>query len=392
MKDNTAKLLGLEDVIVKNVYEVKGECHVELELPRREHKCPCCGTITDKIHDYRIQKIKDLPVSGKVTYLHLRKRRYVCVSCGKRFYEDTSFLPRYYRLTGRMAANIINRFRSTVSATDIARENNISVSTAIRYFDLVDYQCHHLPEVLSIDEFKGNAGGEKFQTILTDAGKQSILDILPNRKNADLVKYFFKFPREERLKVKYVVMDMSSLFRGVAKVCFPNATLVADRYHVIRQAIWAMENVRKKVQKKLSPEWRKFFKRSRYLLNKSPQKLTDEERDKLRVLLAISSELEYAYELKNKFLELMHAPNSIVGKKLIAEWVYLAEKANLPEFLACTKAIHNWSDEILASFDCPYSNGFTEGCNNKTKLLKRVSFGVRNFNRFRNRILHCAAA
>ena len=148
----------------------------------------------------------------------------------------------------------------------------------------------------------------------------------------------------------------------------------------------------KKVQKNLSPEWRKFFKRSRYLLNKSPQKLTGEERDRLRVLLAISSELEYAYELKNKFLELMHAPDSIVGKKLIAEWVYLAEKADLPEFLACTKAIHNWSDEILASFDCPYTNGFTEGCNNKTKVLKRVSFGIRNFNRFRNRILHCAAA
>ena len=391
MKNNTAKLLGLEDVIVKNVYEDEGQCHVELELPRREHKCPCCGETTDKIHDYRMQKIKDLPISGKVTYLHLRKRRYVCVNCGKRFYEKNSFLSRYHRLTGRMVANIINRFRSTVSATDIAHENNISVSTAIRYFDLVDYRCQHLPEVLSIDEFKGNAGGEKFQTILTDPGKQSILDILPNRKNTDLVKYFLKFTREERLKVKYVVMDMSSLFRGVAKVCFPNAVLVADRYHVIRQAVWAMENVRKKVQKKLSPEWRKFFKHSRYLLNKSPQKLTDEERDKLRVLLGISSELEYAYELKNKFVQLMHVPNSTVGKNLIAEWVYLAEKADLPEFIACTKAILNWSDEILASFDCHYTNGFTEGCNNKTKVLKRVSFGVRNFNRFRNRILHCAA-
>ena len=134
MKDNTAKLLGLEDVIVKNVYEDEGRCHVELELPRREHKCPCCGASTDKIHDYRMQKIKDLPISGKVTYLHLRKRRYVCVSCGKRFYEDNSFLPRYHRLTGRMVANIINRFRSTVSATDIARENNISPKLNLKVY------------------------------------------------------------------------------------------------------------------------------------------------------------------------------------------------------------------------------------------------------------------
>ena len=391
MKDNTTKLLGLEDVIVKNVYEDAEGCHIEMELPRRVHICPCCGASTDRIHDYRMQKIKDLPIGGRNTYLHLRKRRYVCESCGKRFFEDNCFLPRYYRLTNRTVAAIINRFRSAVSATDIGKENNVSVSTALRCFDLVDYRCNHLPEVLSIDEFKGNAGGEKFQTILADAGKKRIIDILPNRKSADLVRYFLKYPRKERLKVKYVVMDMSSLFRGVVQTCFPKAVIVADRYHVVRQAVWAMDNVRKNVQKKLSPEWRKFFKRSRYLLNKSPKKMTDEERDSLRVLLGISSDLEYAYNLKNQFIELMHAPDSDVGRELIADWVYLAENARLSEFNACTKAVHNWSDEILASLDCPYTNGFTEGCNNKTKVLKRISFGVRNFARFRNRILHCAA-
>ena len=391
MKDNTTKLLGLEDVIVKNVYDDAEGCHVELELPRRVHICPCCGESTNRIHDYRMQKIKDLPISGKNTYLHLRKRRYVCESCGKRFYEDNSFLPRYYRMTSRTVAAIINRFRSAVSATDIGRENNVSVSTALRCFDLVNYRCHHLPVVLSIDEFKGNTGGEKFQTILADADKQCVVDILPNRKSADIIRYFLEYPRKERLKVKYVVMDMSSLFRDVVQTCFPHAVIVADRYHVVRQAVWAMENVRKNVQKKLSPEWRKFFKRSRYLLNKNPKKMTDGELDSLRVLLGISSELEYAYELKNQFVELMRAPNSTIGRKRIAEWVYLAETADLTEFNACTKAIHNWSDEILASFDCHYTNGFTEGCNNKTKVLKRVCFGVRNFDRFRNRILHCAA-
>ena len=72
-----------------------------------------------------------------------------------------------------------------------------------------------------------------------------------------MIQYFLKFPRKERLKVQYVVMDMSSLFYGVAKACFPNAKIVADRYHVVCQANWAMENVRKRVQKTLSAEWRK---------------------------------------------------------------------------------------------------------------------------------------
>jgi len=391
MKDNTTKLLGLEDVIVKNVYEEDAFCHIELELPRRVHSCPDCGAETDKIHDYRMQKIKDLPLHGKHTYLHLRKRRYVCGNCGKRFYESNSFLPRYYRVTSRIVETIIDCFRSKISAKDIAIQNNVSSSTALRYFDLVDYRCKHLPRVLSLDEFKGNAGGEKFQTIMADAESHRILDILPNRKTSDLVRYFLKYPREERMKVKYVVIDMSKLFKGVAEVCFPKAVIVADRYHVVRQAVWAMENVRKRVQKALSPEWRKHFKRSRYLLNKDPAKMSAEECDNLRVILGISSDLEYAYDLKNDFIKLMHAENSETGRKLLSEWVFTAERAGLAEFNACTKAIHNWSDEILASLDCSYNNGFTEGCNNKTKVLKRISFGVRNFARFRNRILHAAA-
>lgn len=391
MKDNTAKLLGLEDVIVKNVDQNGGEIHIELELPRKAHRCPQCGETTVKIHDYREQRVKDCSAFGKNVYLHLRKRRYVCQSCGKRFYEENDFLPKYHHVTRRLVASVIGSFRETVSATHIAREHNISVSTALRYFDLVDYGVKRLSRVLSIDEFKGNAGGEKFQAITTNAETHEVLDILPSRKASDLVRYFMKFPRKERLKVRYVIMDMSSLFRGVVKICFPNAVIVADRYHVVRQAVWAMENVRKRVQKKLSPEWRKFFKRSKRLLSKNPAKLSPEEQDKLRVILGTSQDLEYAYNLKNGFLKLMKAPDSQTGRALLGEWTYLAETAGLSEFSSCTKAVHNWHEEILASFDCTYTNGFTEGCNNKTKVIKRVCFGVRNFRRFRNRILHCAA-
>lgn len=389
MKDNTAKVLGLEDVIAKNVWEDGKYQHIEIELPRRVHKCPCCGVTTDRIHDYRTQKIKDIGAFGKEVCLHLRKRRYVCGSCGKRFYEQNSFLPRYYRMTNRKVARIIEDFRSLTSASEIARKNDVSAPTAFRCFNVVSYKCKALPEVLSIDEFKGNAGGEKYQTILTDAKNKRIIDILPNRKKSTLIRYFRKF--KNRKDVKYVVMDMNAQFRDVAEICFPKAKIVIDRYHVTRQSIWALENVRKAEQKKLSEAWRKYCKHSRYLLLKPKEKLTEEENEKLRIILGLSTRLELAYDSKNSFLSFMHSPDSETGKKALADWLYLTENAGLPEFRACTTAMHNWSEYILNAFDCPYSNGFTEGCNNKTKVLKRVCFGVRDFKRFRNRILHCAA-
>ena len=385
-QDYTAKILNLEDVIITNVENISQEVHVYLELPRKAHHCPVCGTSTDRIHDYRSQIIKDVPL-GKKTFLHLRKRRYCCPNCGKRFFEQNSFLPRYHRMTSRLIESIIDSFRKVISATEVASRYNVSVTTALRYFDCVSYKCSQLPEVLSIDEFKGNAGGQKYQSILTDLKRKKVVDILPNRYESGLVQYFSGF--SDRKNVKYFVTDMNPHFRRVAQVCFPNAIHVVDKYHVIRQAVWAMENVRKTEQKKFSDKFRKYFKKSKYLLNKSSGTLTDEEMTNLALMLEISPRLADAYRVKNDFIDIMRSSSAEAARPKLVEWLLSIEVLGLPEFCACTKACRNWFHEILNALDVPWTNGFTEGCNNKTKVLKRVCFGVRNFPRFRNRILHC---
>ena len=381
-----SELIELEDVIITGVEVTKTARHIYMEMPRRVHHCPTCGNETDRIHDYREQVIKDIPYM-KDSYLHLRKRRYVCRACSKRFYEEVPFLPRYYRMTNRLVSSILHDFSKVKSASQIAREHNVSVTTAIRYFDYVSYKNRSLPEVLSIDEFKGNAGGEKYQCIVTDAKNKKILDILPNRKEYDLIRYFKAF--STRNSVKYFVTDMNPHFKEVAKTCFPKAVIIADRYHVSRQVMWAMERVRKVEQKHLSQTHRRYFKRSRYLLCKN--ELDEEECQRLALMFELAPRLATAYYLKNKFLEVMHCKNSYEAKKKLADWMLLAEFENMPEFEDCITAYRNWSQEILNAIDYPWSNGFTEGCNNKTKVLKRTCYGVQNFERFRNRILHCAA-
>lgn len=384
--DYTAKVLDLEDVVISNVENKAETLEVYLELPVRVHQCPCCGQETTRIHDYRIQKVKDIPL-GRRTYLYLKKRRYVCPHCKKRFYEENHFLPRYYRATSRMIGSIINEFRKLKSAKEIAETYNISATTAIRYFDHVSHHCKELPTVVSIDEFKGNAGGEKYQCIITDVGNKKILDILPNRFENSLIHYFNHFTSKNN--VRFFVTDMNPHFRAVSKRCFPQAIIVADRYHIIRQVIWAMENVRKSEQKNLSPKFRRYFKRSKSLLCKSIYTLKPEEQSALALMFEISPRLAQAYRLKSYFMLVMYSqPSEAAG--LLGRWLLLAEHYAIPEFRACVTAYRNWFAEIVNAIKYPWSNGFTEGCNNKTKVLKRVCFGVRNFSRFRSRILHCA--
>ena len=111
--------------------------------------------------------------------------------------------------------------------------------------------------------------------------------------------------------------------------------------------------------------------------------------DKLALMFEIAPRLADAYRLKNEFLEVIHSDFSKTGKSKLVDWLTAVEVMDLPEFDDCTKAYHNWFQEILNSMDVPWSNGFIEGCNNKTKALKRVCFGMRNFSNFRKRILFC---
>ena len=384
-QDYTAKLLNLEDIIITNVENICEELHISIELPRKKHICPACGSATDYVHDYRMQTIKDVPLARN-TFLHLRKRRYRC-TCGKRFFEKNTFLPRYYRVTSRLVAEIIHAFEKVVPAKEIGCHYNVSAMTAMRYFRCVNHKPTELPEVLSLDEFKGNSGGQKYNSIVADPRNHKVIDILPNRYENDLIRYFSQF--ESRKNVKYSVCDMNPHFRQVGKICFKNAVVVADRYHVIRQAYWAMERVRKNEQNKLSTSFRKYFKKSKYLLMRPIEKLTGEEASKLALMLEISPRLADAYRLKNEFLTVIRSKSSAEGRKKLVDWLSSVEVMDLPEFRDCTKAYHNWFKEILNSMDVPWSNGFIEGCNNKTKVLKRVCFGMRNFRNFRNRILFC---
>jgi len=72
------------DIILLDVY---------IETNPKDHICPCCRSKTHKIHDYRNQTIKDLPIQFKNVNIILHKRRYIC-SCGKKFYEHYEFLPK----------------------------------------------------------------------------------------------------------------------------------------------------------------------------------------------------------------------------------------------------------------------------------------------------------
>ena len=384
----TKELLGLQDVELKKVENKNDKISIHIEMNRKKQKCPCCSVETSTIHDYRIQSVKDISAFGKNICLVLRKRRYRCNNCNKRFFESNTFLAKYKRMTNRLIFHILNSLRNERSFTNVAKENRLSVTTVIRYFDFISYPKAKLPTAISIDEFKGNTDGEKYQCIITDPVNKTVLDILPQRYEHYLVDYFKLYPKAERQKVECFVSDMWKPYANISKVWFKNAVQIVDKYHWIRQAIWAFERVRKEEQKKLGSDLRKYFKRSRSLLNKRYDSLDDDEKRQVNVMLYYSVNISRAYFYKEDFLKILDFKDSADAKTAMLEWIDNAVESDISHFVSCAKTMRNWLPGIMASFSSSVTNGFTEGCNNKIKVLKRNAYGYSNFNRFRNRILH----
>ena len=382
-------LLDLKGVIVKKVRYKKNFVKIHIELPVREQTCPHCKAPTTKIKDYRTQIIKDIPIRFNTTLLSYRKRRYQCKECGKTFYEKAHFLPKRARKTTRVTEFIVDRLKTKQSMKDIARDADVSVNTVSRLLPPLAVSAKHLPEVLCIDEFKGNTGYFKYQVSLMDGKTRKPIDIIECRYKSHLFDYFNKFSLEERKKVKYVVTDLWKTYKDLSNTYFPNAKVVADKFHFVRYATEAVDSVRKKVQDKLPRSERKYFKHSRKLLLSKYDKLKDEkQKEELNyILINYSEDLRIAYREKEEMLKIIQMSEKEKAIECLNTWIKRNLESDIPALKNCAKTYFNWVTEIKNALKVPYSNGPMEGYNNKIKTLKRIAFGFRNFKHFKARIL-----
>lgn len=385
-------LPGLEDVIIKKTEMVNGFYHIYVECERISHECPKCLTYTNKVHDYRLQRIQNTKFGEYTSMIFYRKRRYVC-PCGKRFFENNSFVQKYQRhsITWNQAIRIRAIRGKTFKET--AQLYCTSPATVMRRFDQMAKETvknvQELPSVIAIDEYKGDTNEGKFQLIIADGQTKKPLDILPNRSLQTIKQYL----REKGANVQVVIMDMSHSFKSAVQQALEKPVIVADRFHFSRYMYWALDRVRRRIQQDFHPYDRKKCKRMRHVFFKQPSVLKEDQKWMLERYLSLSDELKRAYRLKEeyrKWFELAKEKGkddiAFVKEKLLHLY-HRIEEENIPEFLQTKKTFMNWQTEILNSFVFDYSNGFLEGINNLTKVLKRNGFGYRRYDRFRSRIL-----
>jgi len=398
-----------EHLKVRHVETMDNTMEIHIDFSQGYHTCPTCGLKTCKVHDYRMRRIKHGIINGFKVYLNYKRRRYVCKRCLTRFPEPNTFVTKFAKISNVTKQHILKEAQEVQSFKHIANRLNISLSTTIRHIDKhVNPSRLKLPETISIDEFKKtNLGYGKYAFIICDPIEKKVIDVMKNRRTDWLVNYFGQIPLEERARVKYVIMDLWAPYKNIVKNYFPNAQIIADVFHFSRYIYWAFNDVRIRVMnsfhrdsapyRMLKKHWKTFLKSFDQLKDDYRYiRAVDEHMNDFMIhdyAANLHPDLEEAFKLKDFFQKGIKETTYQEAEAFIDEFITMLRCAHTKEFKDIKKTFVNWKSEIINSFmvhpltEKRMTNGTVEGINNYIKVIKRVSYGFRNFNRFRSRIL-----
>ena len=371
-----------------------------------------CGKFTSSVHD-KLKPIRSvyLDSCGTNVDLIIYKKRYHCYNCNKIFMEDLAINTSKGNISNKVKIQIRKDLLNyNLSFKYIADRNRISITTVENeMMNIISSMPEHvinLPKVISFDEFKADTKQGKYAFILNDPIHKKVLDVLPERKKERLLQYFTYC--KNRHSVEFVISDLYEPYLQVTQIMFPKAKYVVDRYHYITYIMDALDSIRIRLQNTYGEKSKEYKllknKKNVSLLRKYSNDIdwwVYTKRYKnghmidilpinlLHDMFDISAELKEGYYLKEEFLDIVHHSKEMETEKQIDKWISKCISKKIPEFIEAAGTISRWKEYIINSFiDERYSNGFTEGINNKIKVIKRVAFGYKSFELLRGRILY----
>ena len=378
--------LGLPELRVVRVEEGQQEMVVEVQYRAVSVPCPHCRKRTSKVHSVSRQNKRDQGLWNKVVYLVLHKRRFRCLGCRKVFSEpDTVFgvrrrsSQRFRQHLGDTAMHQTIRHTAHKEMVGEGLVRRCLTEETSRLLGAVSYQSSR---VLGVDEFSIKKG-HIYDTAIMDIEHKQVLGVVSGRGQKNLEEFLDRLPAREAIEA--VVMDMHEPFRQAVDFCLPGAKVVADKFHVVTHVNQALDQVRTGLQAK--GDKKKLLFRRRYLLLKAAERLTKEDKERLERLFSYYPELAVAWALKESFRRWYRSDTREEAEAGLAKWEESVREHGPASFHKLFSMLRDWREEILNYFDHRYTNGFVEGKNNRIKVIKRLAYGYRNRENFRQRIM-----
>lgn len=364
---------------------------------RRVVRCPHCGFKTDRVHDTRELRVRDLTYGGRPTVLVWQRRRFCCGSCGERHLEEHPefVLGRRTHVTRRLARTLV-RDVNRLPVRELARRWDLGwhyVMTLTRSWSrrVVAERRRRRCRILMVDETSLRRG-HRYVTVLLNGENGEGLGVVKHRDQQALSRFLTAQGHRWCRGVKVVITDGSESYRAAIRQHLGGATHVVDRFHVARWFASGLIEVRRRIQrigpKGSRPAYDPDIFRSRYLQLRRADRLDDHARDRLERILGTDPELAHAWELYQALHRIYLAQDDAEANQALADFIDGHHTRTLPEFEPLIDTLLKWGDEIFAFHDTDrLTNGRLEGTNNKLGVLKRIGYGFVNHHNFGDRAL-----
>ena len=370
---------------------------LSLYLRPSDAHCPKCKSRNVATYKHRDRTLIGLPYGKCQVRFVVPVRKVICRDCKVVTYERVAFAAyKNARITRLLAKKLLAR-AADVSMKSLAEEYRVSwrtVRDAIEEGLRKRYRRRDYSKVrnIGVDElyvFRHERPGRRFITIVRDQDAGSVLDVARGKGAAALKRFERKIaPFKENIKT--VSMDMASSYTSWAAEFLPNATIVIDRFHVMKALNDRVDKARRKVMAMVDEKTAKKIKGNRYVFLKNRDKLTPKEEKKLESAEKIRecSTLMEVHLFKERMRSIYtNAKTYADAAPLFDEWISDTEASEVSELKSAAKTFKRNRNGILAYWSTGgMSNSATEGFNRKIRGLLEIAYGFHDYKFLRLRI------
>jgi transposase len=367
-------ILDLEGWQVLEKRHDGGEYQITIEYTKHPDTCQKCGVVGMVYrHGPKVVTYRDSPIRGRPVKLLAKLQRYRCRDCGGTFLQPLEGMEEDRRMTTRCVRYVeeqclrdsFTRLAEHVGCVE-GTVRNIAQTYIARLSD--EYRPHQTTW-LGIDEVMLS---KQLRCMITDVGNRIPVDMLADRSKTTVIAWLRAYPY--RSSIQGVATDMWRPYKDAVAEVLPGIPVVVDKFHVVAMVSRGLEAVRRGMRADISAKMRRHLMRSRFLMLKRPKDLGDKDRLALQMMLDNAPDLKAAYELKEEFAGIYDLPKAQAVLAYRA-WPAKVPKHLRPAFKEILTAMGNWETEILAYFDYPITNGYTEAVNGVAKVISRAGRG-----------------
>lgn len=261
----------------------------------------------------------------------------------------------------------------------------------------------NIVEYLFINEVSLSKGGlYAFITNKKRRGKKgTLVASVKGTKSQDIIDVLSKIPLNKRELVKEITLDMANNMQLASRMVFPKASIVTDRFHVVKLVLEALQHLRIKYRwaeidkenqaLKLAKEQnikyiastfenddtpKQLLARSRYIIAKKENEWTENQKQRAKLLFENYPVLYQAYKHTMEFRNIYELHNREEAKQKILDWIKKTKLLEMTIFNTVANSLNYHLETIVNFFIRRNTNANAESFNAKIKLFRANQRGV----------------